>query len=500
MLKQPITVFSLLVCMLISCGRGSSSFNPDQHLNKMWETEFSDVGIFSSPRAVDLTGNGIKDLVFGAGKRELVETEIGVIALDGESGDIIWKISARDEIFGSAGLLDITENGLPDVIIGGRSASLFAINGQTGQIIWEFLSDTDFYEARELGYLNFYNPQIIPDQDGDGMSDILIANGGDVTVPPGDPNRPKGKLMILSGRTGEIIAEANMPDGNEIYMSAVISKMNENDEDYTIIYGTGGETLGGNLFRTTLNALLKGDLSQSVVLATSKTKGFIAPPVLVDLNQNGTKDIIVNAVEGMIMAIDGSDNSIIWSQRLENTEAYGSMAVGHFLSKDRLDIFTTFSIGVWPALLDTKQLLIRSDTGEIIKADTLGHFQTASPVAADFNNNGYDEILLSVNIGREQFSGPRKYENMLVLYDFFHDQIIPITAPVPGANVASTPWLGDLDGDNGLDIIFAQLDENVNIFAMNGFRMIRLKSDLRTDKKVRWGAYMGSHYSGIYVK
>lgn len=489
---------SFILFFLISCGRGSSPFIPEQHVEQVWETPIEDVGIFSSPRAVDLTGNGINDLVFGAGKRELVETEIGVIALNGETGEVLWSIPARDEIFGSAAILDITENGMPDIVIGGRSASLFAIRGQTGEILWEFLSDTDFFEAREKGYLNFYNPMIIPDQNGDGLQDIFIANGGDVTVPPGDPGRPTGKLMVLSGRTGEIIAEAYVPDGNETYMSAVIAKMNPNDEDYSIIYGTGGETLGGHLFRTTLTDLMNGDLSNSIQLASSDDKGFIAPPLLIDLNGDGTLDILVNAVEGKILAINGSDNSKIWSQTIDNTEAYGSLAVGHFLDKNRLDIFTTFSIGVWPSLLDTIQLLINSETGEIVRADTLGNFQTATPVAADFTNNGYDEVLLSVNIGREQFSGPRSYENVLVMYDMYHDQVFPVTQPVPGANVASTPWVGDLNGNGKLDILYVQLDENVNIFAMNGFRMIRLKSHLETDKTVKWGAYMGSNYDGIY--
>ncbi len=498
-MKYLFTGFFLCI-LLISCGPGSSPFIPEQHLEQVWETSFDDVGIFSSPRAVDLTGNGIKDLVFGAGKRELVETEIGVVALNGETGEVLWSIPARDEIFGSAAILDITENGMPDIIIGGRSASLFAIHGQTGDIIWEFLSDTHFYAARDKGYLNFYNPMIIPDQNGDGLKDILIANGGDVTVPPGDPGRPTGKLMVLSGRSGEIIAEADVPDDNETYMSAVIAKMHPDDDDFSIIYGTGGETLGGSLFRTTLNDVLNEDLSNSIQLASSEDKGFIAPPVLADMNGNGTLDILVNAVDGRILAIDGDTNSIMWSQDIENTEAYGSLAVGHFLEKDRLDIFTTFSIGIWPALLDTKQILINSETGEIVRMDTLGIFQTATPVAADFTNNGYDEILVSVNIGRDQFSGPRSYENLLIMYDMYHDQVIPVTEPVSGANVASTPWVGDLNGNGKLDIVFIQLEEDVNIFAMNGFRMIRLKSNLETDKKVRWGAYMGSNYSGIFRK
>lgn len=492
-------IILLLICLILtSCTRDSNQFIPDRDIEQIWETEFSEVGIFSSPRAADLNGDGIKDLIFGAGKDELFSTEYGVIALSGASGDTLWTLPARDQIFGSAGILDITENGIPDVVIGGRAAVLYAINGRTGEIIWEFLPDSNFEEARELGYYNFYNPQFIPDQDGDGLPDILISNGGDVTVAPDNPNRPAGKLMVISSKTGELIAEAYVPDGKETYMSVVVSKLSEDDEDYSIIYGTGGETFGGGLYRTTISDVINEDLSNSIELAQSEDKGFIAPPVLVDLNQDGILDIVVNAVEGMIMAFSGDDNSVLWTQKIENTEAYGSIAVGHFLDKNRLDLFTTFSIGVWPALLETEQLLINGHTGEVIKRDTLGIFQTATPVAADFNNNGYDEVLISVNIGREQFSGPRSYENMLVLNDFHNDQVYSVTELQRGANVASTPWVGDLDNNGKLDIVYARMNDPVNIFAMNGFTMIRLSSDLITEKEVRWGAYMGSRYTGIY--
>lgn len=488
----------LIFLFITSCRQSSNQLNPDEHIQYQWETQFTDIGVFSSPRAADLNGDGTKDIIIGTGKREFQETEIGVVALSGETGGILWSLPARDQIFGSPALLDITGDGTMDVIIGGRAAVLYAIEGRTGNLIWEFLPDADFHEAKEMGFFNFYNPQIIPDQNGDGLPDILISNGGDETASPGDPNRPHGKLMIISSKTGEIIASAPMPDGKETYMSVVIAKINPNDEDYSIIYGTGGETLGGSLFRTTLTDLKNEDISNSLQVAVSETKGFIAPPVLTDLNSDGYLDIIANAVEGKIMAISGRNNSLLWEQEIKNTEAYGSISVGNFIDKDRVDLFTTFSIGVWPALLDTEQLLIHGLTGEIIRRDTLGIFQTASPVVADFNNNGFDEALISVNIGREQFSGPRSYQNLLVLYDFHHNTQIGITALKEGANVASTPWIGDLNNNGKLDIIYAILSDSVNIFAMNGFTLYRYSSGLDLSKEVKWGAYMGSNYDGIY--
>jgi len=497
-LLKSYTLFLFLILFFFSCSQDSNQFLPDLSENLIWEAEFNEIGIFSSPRAADLNGDGVQDLIFGAGKNELIATDHGVIALNGATGDTLWTLPARDQIFGSAGIMDITKNGEPDIVIGGRSAVLYAIHGQTGELLWEFLPDISFEEARDLGYFNFYNPQFIPDQNGDGLQDILISNGGDVTISPDNPNRPSGKLMIISSSTGDLISEAHVPDGNEIYMSLVVSKFHANDDELSIVYGTGGETFGGSLYRTTVSDLLNGNISNSVELAQSEHKGFIAPPVLVDLNFDGYLDIVVNAVEGMIMAISGRDNSVMWEQKIENTEAYGSIAAGHFLDKERVDLFTTFSIGVWPVLLETEQLLIQGQTGEIIRRDTLGIFQTATPVVADFNNNGYDEALISVNVGKEEFSGPRSYANMLVLNDFHNNLTYPVTQLEDGANVASTPWVGDLDNNGILDIVFARMADNVNIFAMNGFTLSRIHSSLSYSNEVKWGAYMGSNYDGIY--
>lgn len=490
--------FLLTLCIVFISCQQQGTFNPDRNIEEVWSRTFYDIGIYSSPRATDLTGDGVKDLIFGTGKLEMMETHVGVVALSGATGEILWSLPARDQVFGSANLLDITGDGVQDVIINGRAAILMAIEGKTGEILWEFLPDVTFQEAKEMGFYNFYNAQFIPDQNGDGLPDLLVANGGDFTIQPYDPDRPPGRLMVISSRTGEMLAEAFVPDGRETYMSAVVNKLNDSDSDFTIIYGTGGETIGGSLYRTTLNELMNGDISNSIELATSMNKGFIAPPVLADLNKDGNLDIVVNAVDGRIIAINGSDNSLLWEYKVDNTEIYSSLAAGKFIDENRTDIFSTLTVGVWPDLRDNLQILIRGDTGEVLSQDTLGVSQTASPVAADFNNDGYDNILLSINVGYEQFDGSLSYDHFLAVYDMKNDHQYMLDKKQPGANLASTPWIGSLKNDGQLDIIYTILVDNKNIYAMNGFKITRLRSSISTEKKVRWGAYMGSNYNGIY--
>ena len=91
------------------------------------------IGTFSSPRVADLNGDNIGDIILGAGRAELQTSDSAVVALDGVSGDLLWTVSANDQMFGSATIEDITGDAVPDVFISGRAAELIAINGSSSE-------------------------------------------------------------------------------------------------------------------------------------------------------------------------------------------------------------------------------------------------------------------------------------------------------------------------------------------------------------------------------
>src|SRR5680860_408087 len=90
----------------------------------MWKKDFYQIGSQSSPRAIDLNKDGVLDIVMGGAKAENRPNDQGVMALDGKTGELLWKQKARDQVFGSATFYDITEDGIPDVFITGRSSML----------------------------------------------------------------------------------------------------------------------------------------------------------------------------------------------------------------------------------------------------------------------------------------------------------------------------------------------------------------------------------------
>jgi outer membrane protein assembly factor BamB len=464
---------------------------------KSWAKELSGVGTCSSPRVTDLNGDGTGDIIIGAGREEFKKCDSAIIALDGKTGEIIWKLPAVDQIFGSAGLKDITGDGVMDIFISGRSSEFQVINGKTGALIWKFDDPDKKKSWNKRTWFNFYNPQFVPDQNGDGVEDILISNGGNVRKKPYDPNRPVGYLVIMNSLTGAVIAKAPMPDGRETYMSvAAVKSMDGND--INVIYGSGGETIGGHLYVTKLSDIMKGDISRSVVLDSSKTKGFIGPPVWIDINGDKVPDIVANSVDGRMLAFDGATYKKLWQVSMPNTEVYSSIAPGFFNRDSVPDFFVSYGQGVWPDLEWSKQFMINGATGKVEYVDSLGFYQTSTPVVADFTQDGVDDALLVVNYVETDELFRKFFHNMLVVIDFTKNEITKFNENSNGHNLSTTPWIGDLDNDHNLDIIYSHGTNLHHTYTFDGMKVERIDTKIPIRKAIKWGAYMGSNFDGVF--
>lgn len=460
-----------------------------------WTLQFDGFSTFSSPRVTDLNGDGTGDVVMGAGRAEFHACDSSVIALDGATGRMIWHARADDQIFGSASFMDITGDDVPDVFIGGRSASLFALDGKTGGVLWKF----DGGKGRQR-WFNFYNPQFIADQDGDSLRDILISNGGNVLAAPYDARkRYPGNLVVISSREGRLLAKAPMPDKKETYMS-VAAFLLPDGSDYQVVFGTGGETIGGHLYVGTLSQVLKADLRGAHLLDTSPSKGYIGPAAWVDITGDAYPDIIANAVEGKLLAFNGKTHERIWSVKVPDSEAYSSIAPGYFTSDNIPDFFVSYAIGQWPKLEFCKQVLVDGSNGQIAWRDSLGFYQTSTPVVADLDGNDRDEALISINIGIYDEKNERALYNIIASLDFEKNAVTPLTEPIRGSNISSTPWIGDMDGDSLLDIVYCHGTNPQKTYSFDGMMIHRVATKVPVTRPIGWGSYMGSEYNGIFVQ
>lgn len=461
-----------------------------------WSKYLPSIGTFSSARAADLNSDGTMDLIFGAGRQEFQSCDTAVVAFNGVSGELLWTASAEDQIFGSSLLIDINNDQIEDVIIGGRSAELIALDGVSGDVVWRFKDVNLPKEIENILLFNFYNPQLVGDLDGDGISDLLVSNGGDVMAEAFDSNRPVGSLILVSAKTGKYISHANMPDGRETYMSVSVNLGMDNPE---IVFGTGGETIGGSLYVAKLSNVLSKDLSKATKLHTSQNKGYIAPVVRVDITRDGILDIVANSVDGRLVLIDGEDFSIVWELSLPETEAYSMPCIGYFNGDNVPDIFISFGKGIWPNIEWSIQKMVSGATGQVEYTDSLGYYQSSSPVSVDLNGDGIDEVIMSLNFQGKDSLDQSIMQNALVAIEFISKEAIYLSNLNDGANLATTPWIGDLDDDGFLDFVYSHSVKPYSFkYNFDGIKIHRLTTEIPIYDKVRWGAYQGSQYDGIF--
>ncbi len=485
---------SLWLVLFVTLMESNAQNSPSAEL--YWSAEFPNLGTFSSPRVADLNQDGVGDIILGMGRLEFQPVDTAVVALNGKNGNLLWKYPANDQIFGSAMLHDINQDGIPDVVIGGRSANLLAIDGSNGELIWEFIKEGMEKEVQKK-WFNFYNPQLIPDQNGDGLADILVSNGGDVNKAPYDENRPIGHLLVLDAANGNILSAAPMPDEKETYHSVTVSPKKK-ETALKVVFGTGGETIGGNLFVCNLEDVLAGDISKAILLAHSPNKGFIAPAVWVDINGDQVDDILACSVDGNVYAFDGITFQMIWNQQVPDAEIYASFGVGNFLGKGSPDFFVTANKGMWPLFSQSFQLMFSGQNGTPKYEGFFGEFQTSSPLAFDLDGDGRDEVILSLNHKEEIAENQWEFSNTVSAIDFRRKKVLPLTSPFPGHNNSSTPWIGDLDGDGMLDIVFCHSDNSRHTYAFDGMRVNVVKTQVKMTNPPKWGAYMGSKLNGTY--
>ena len=93
-------------------------------------------------------------------------------------------------------------------------------------------------------------------------------------------------------------------------------------------------------------------------------------------------------MEGKLVAFDGSTYEPIWSVKVPNSEAYSSLAPGFFTADSIPDFFVSYAIGQWPQLEWSKQVMVDGVSGKIAFIDSLGFYQTSSPVVIDLDGNG----------------------------------------------------------------------------------------------------------------
>ncbi len=475
-MKTILLTFSLGICGMLSA--------------QNWQFFIDSIPTLSSPRACDLNNDGVKDIVFGGGT-DGVYSNNGIMAVNGHDGTLLWKRPARNEVFGSALFLDITNDGIKDVFMVGRQAQLLAINGQNGSLIWDYFPYN--VNPGDSGLYNFYNPQWIDDVSGDGVPDLIVANGGDHAAPVWETNRPPGHLMVVNTVNGNLIAKAVVPDSAETYCSPIVVDLNGTGTKH-VLYGTGGETLGGSFWICPLMSLLNNTLAPSIPIVSDANFGFIAPASFYK-TAIGEAFMYVQSYSGAVHKIKGGDLSVQWSYDLPNTESSAQPVIGNFTGNLSPDVFLSLAKGTSSGYTDYYQVMLDGSSGQVVFKDSIGSLQFASGNAIDLNNDGRDEAVLSVNYFENGY-----WKHRLQSFDFVSQTIQTLTPTVAGVNLGSTPLFANIDGDANVDLVYLVKKDSLNPTGWKGVyaRKLELNNTSFPNPGIAWGSYLGTINTGEY--
>ena len=454
-------------------------------------TFFADsISTYSSPHSEDINGDGILDIIIGGGK-DGENSSKGIMAINGLDGSEIWSVPSRNEVFGSAVFEDITSDGIKDVFITGREAQFYALDGSDGSLLWDFFPyETD---PADSGWYNFYNPQLIEDVDGDSFKDFIVTNGGDHSAPEWETNRPPGHIVVLSSATGEVLANAVVPDSAETYCSPVVADI-QNDGIRWVLFGTGGENLGGSFYACPLTSILSSNTNGVLTLASDSLKGFIAPASL-HLNEiTGAKDFVFVSFGGKAEKINGVDFTSEWAYSHPGTETSAQPVIGNFTGDLTPDVYLTLFKGIAPSFSDFYQVMLDGSTGEIGFIDSVGQLNYSSGNAIDLNNDGRDEAIASVTYYIDGY-----FQHRIEQIDFVSNTISPLTTFEPGVNLGSTPLFTDVNEDQAIELIYAYKKDSLNPGATNGIYVKRVDlTMLSPNAGIAWGSYIGTNIDAQY--
>lgn len=442
---------------------------------------------FSSPRCADLNGDRVLDVLLGHGVTARDPERTGasgsVTAHDGRTGGLLWEFQTTREVFSTPTLAQLDGDGVMDAAFGARDGVFFALSGKTGKPLWHFKPGP---APNAPGRLNHYSPAVTPDLDGDGVVDFVQASGGDVSIPAHAP-RPAGHLLVVSGKTGRLLASAATPDGAETYTSPVM----HGDQ---IIFGTGGETHPGSLWSAKLADLRRGDLSKARLLVRPiDKKGFIAAPSLADLTGDGVDDIVATSFDGRVVAVDGATFGALWTHSVTGGETHLSPVIGQFVGGLRPDVVALVNVGVWPKHTRSYLLVVDGDTGKLHARRPMAGIADGTPVAADLDGDGKDELFYWERGGAD---------TRVVRWDFTADPVVLWW--YRGGRTPSTPWIGDLDGDDRPDWLHAYMtpptgapqQADHSFEASITWTLERRAMGDHLPRRVAWGAYLGTDGDG----
>ncbi len=395
-----------------------SGVNADPTLgNIFWEgqipdnpgTSLQDYTPRSMKKIQDVNADGVKDLV-------IATENYWTLVLNGNSSgssDILWRYSTY---FGSINTgsvdyeqgvqiaSDLNGDNHEDVVIGtaGGNEFVYALNGLTGEPIWEFGNSTTTDDGDIMGL------DVKRDFNNDGVPDVLMTASGNESTGSG-----RFSVYLLNGVNGNQIWRINQQAQQKLkYM--VTS---------TDFGGAAGSRVG------TTNEVIGFNQLGSIawVFPTSGTPWTVRE--IPNISGSSSSDVIVGTTTGNVYCLNAETGSQIWSTSIANVFIEDLKIVPDVNQSGYPDILVS---GINPNIH-----MIEGSTGINIWSNSTGGNILGKDVLGDLNADGIPEV------------GSASLNDIAHVYNSVNGNIIFNYAFGGGTNSYAAEHIVDLDDVDG---------------------------------------------------
>ncbi len=220
--------------------------------------------ILAMSTTADVSNDGVDDLVVAA-------LDKSIYMVDGVTGERIWSYTAGAfylwEAIASLPAVDANDNGKSDILVSTKERLVLMLDGSNGNQLWKFNTTDSDYKLGNTCSLSVRSVQFASDLDGDALPDpVIVSDTGDACT-----KDDKFTVLGLSSKTGQTLWE---------YV---------HEEDY---HGLKDGTRGS------------------------------APVTVIDVSEDGTKDVAVVDELGSLYVINGLNGNLV---RKTELDVFGSI-------------------------------------------------------------------------------------------------------------------------------------------------------------------------------
>ncbi|MCA9718368.1 MAG: hypothetical protein KC468_27095, partial [Myxococcales bacterium] len=271
------------------------TYVPDfEELEVALEWSWEDAEIISPPVVVDITGDGVPEVVINSGREGGGDWPIGQIyALDGQTGSLLWTIphNPGNNQYGSHGRSsiaagDVDGDGTADIVYAGRAGGngrspVHAVNG-AGGLLW-----TSYLPGNQVATTTVVNGAAsLANLDDDPEAEVVF--GAAVFDHDGlmvwDEGGNGGALGTSNGYTGGITAIADLDDDD-------IPELVSGHDAFKINWQPGNPP------------------TVSLELLWTSNAGPDGYPAIADLDNNGSPEVVIIG-SGTLQVVDGATGQL----------------------------------------------------------------------------------------------------------------------------------------------------------------------------------------------